>query len=223
MKIVNGIALPDHEEHLVPLIERGPLVDGCGTYQLQKYQAALSRFAARGIAIDVGAHVGLWSRLMARDFAEVMAFEPVAEHAALWRVNVSAPNAVLIDVALGARPGGVVMDRPAGNSGNTRVSLAQHPPGPSHVLMSTLDLEIGAAVTVDFIKIDCEGYEMFVLQGGRETIQRCKPAIIVEQKPGNGQHFGLGQTDAVRLLEGWGYVQRDVIAGDHIMIHPRRS
>lgn len=219
MKIVKGIALPDNEQHLVSFLDRAPLVDGKATYQLHKYQAALARFKGRGLAIDVGAHVGLWSRVMARDFAAVVAFEPVAEHAALWRENVKASNARLEQLALGAKHGTVVMGCPAGNSGNTRVSLKAVSGGQSAV-MSTLDEELGDEF-IDFLKVDCEGYEMFVLQGGRETILRCKPAIIVEQKPGNAQHFGLREIDAVHLLQGWGYVAREVIAGDYIMIHPR--
>lgn len=222
MKIVKGIALPDSEEHLVGYLDRAPLVDGKATYQLHKYQAALARFKGRGLAIDVGAHVGLWSRVMVRDFAAVIAFEPVAEHAALWRENVKAPNARLQQTALGAKHGTVIMGRPAGNSGNTRVALKAGAGGQS-AIMSTIDAEVGGMDSIDFLKVDCEGYEMFVLQGGRETIQRCKPAIIVEQKPGNAQHFGLREIDAVHLLQGWGYVAREVISGDYIMIHPRAA
>jgi FkbM family methyltransferase len=33
---------------------------------------------------------------------------------------------------------------------------------------------------VDFIKIDVEGWELFVLQGGKEMIKRDKPIILME-------------------------------------------
>ena len=220
MKTVNGIALPDHEEHLVGYIERGPLVGGRGTYQHHKYVAAVARVRHRGVAIDVGAHVGLWTRLLALDFAEVHAFEPVAAHVDCWRHNVTAKNARLTQIALGAvTKDAVEMIRPPGNSGNAKVARQLHEGG-ERVRMSTLDAEIPAEKAVDFIKIDCEGYEMFVLQGARQTIQRSRPVIIVEQKRGNGQHYGLGQTDAVKLLQEWCYSAVEVIAGDYIMVHP---
>lgn len=220
MKMVHGIALPDHEEHLISYITDSPVVAGKGTYQFHKYRAVIERVNRRGVAIDVGAHVGLWSRLMAIDFAEVLAFEPVAEHADLWRINVTASNARLTQIALGAAPADKVMiAKPRGNSGNARVAYNGHTDVEA-VRMSTLDDEIPADYAVGFIKIDCEGYEMFVVQGARRTIYRSHPVIIVEQKPGNGQHYGLGQVDACKLLQGWGYTVAEHIAGDYILTHP---
>ncbi|HEV7416276.1 MAG TPA: FkbM family methyltransferase, partial [Tianweitania sediminis] len=46
----------------------------------------------------------------------------------------------------------------------------------------TLDGFVSAAglQKIDFIKIDVEGFEMNVLRGGREAIQRFRPSIIME-------------------------------------------
>jgi hypothetical protein len=70
---------------------------------------------------------------------------------------------------------------------------------------------------VDFIKVDCEGYELFVLKGAEKTILENKPTIVVEQKTGNGQRYGLGEKDAVSYLKELGMVQKSVMSGDHIM------
>jgi hypothetical protein len=70
---------------------------------------------------------------------------------------------------------------------------------------------------VDLIKIDCEGYELFVIQGGIETIKRCRPAIIVEQKPGHGEAYGLSDTEAVSFLKDMGYKLVKEMAGDYIL------
>jgi hypothetical protein len=73
---------------------------------------------------------------------------------------------------------------------------------------------------VDFIKIDCEGYEHHVIEGARETILRCKPCIIVEQKPHKlGPNFGIKGTPAVDLLKSWGYKVVREIGGDFILTH----
>ena len=50
-----GIWLPDGEEHLIPHIEKGPLVDGKGTYQLHKLEMALAHVKQFRRAADAGA------------------------------------------------------------------------------------------------------------------------------------------------------------------------
>jgi len=70
---------------------------------------------------------------------------------------------------------------------------------------------------VDFMKLDCEGYELFAIKGGEQTIKRDKPCIIVEQKPGKGKQFGLGDHDAVTLLREWGFEVVKEISGDFIL------
>jgi hypothetical protein len=72
---------------------------------------------------------------------------------------------------------------------------------------------------VDYIKVDCEGYELPILTGARETILRNRPIIVVEQK----LHKDTGKTketqfEAVDLLKLWGAkelarVRHDVILG----------
>jgi hypothetical protein len=69
---------------------------------------------------------------------------------------------------------------------------------------------------IDFLKIDCEGYEYFVIKGGEETIKRTKPVIIVEQKPGKGAQYGIKDDAACTLLEAWGAKRQQVISGDYI-------
>tara|TARA_B100000900_G_scaffold391103_1_gene385391 strand:+ start:214 stop:603 length:390 start_codon:yes stop_codon:yes gene_type:complete len=55
---------------------------------------------------------------------------------------------------------------------------------------------------VDFIKIDVEGYEPRVLQGGMETIERYSPAILCE--------INQGDFSARQILESIGYKCVDV-------------
>jgi FkbM family methyltransferase len=50
---------------------------------------------------------------------------------------------------------------------------------------------------LDFIKIDVEGYEAQVLEGGVETIARCRPVIYLE--------YNENRDGIVRLLRGLGY------------------
>ena len=75
----------------------------------------------------------------------------------------------------------------------------------------------GGNLNPDFIKIDTEGFEYYILLGGEKTIKEHKPTIIVEQKPNKGKTFGLKDTQAVDLLKSWGYSLHGQIAGDYVL------
>jgi FkbM family methyltransferase len=209
-----GIWLPDGEKHFPAWMDQhGELLDGKGTYQIKKLRAALGHCRRFRVAADVGAHVGLWSMHLVKRFELVHAFEPVAVYRECLGRNVAPPPKVYA-CALGAVRGRVAMRIPelAGglDTGGTHVG------GEGEIAMWPLDsFTLGE---VDFIKIDCEGYEHHVIEGARETIARCQPTIIVEQKPHKlGPNFGIKGTPAVDLLKGMGYAVRQELGGDYIM------
>lgn len=185
---------PDGETHLPKRMMKGALrVDGRLTYQYPLYQQGLARCLGRDVAVDVGAHVGLFSYWMVRDFAKVIAFEPVNAHRECWRANVPMrPQDELFACALGAKKGAVEMRCVPGSSGGTFVG------GAGTVELAMLDsFGIGA---IDLLKIDCEGYELEVVMGATETIARCHPVVIVEQRPKMTTRAGHGNADAVTFL-----------------------
>jgi len=227
-----GWYLPDGEEHLQEWMTKmqqmvGPVSGHRLGYQAHKYRAALPFVRGRRIALDIGAHVGLWSWPMSFDFAQVHAFEPMTEHRKCWVENMrDRPNATMHPFALGATYATVnLLTRTPGSSGDTGVDPAAE--------RSSLRASVGAIgekaqlrrldsfgiLEVDFVKIDCEGYEFFVLQGGVETLQRCRPCVIVEQKPETGmvERYGIGVKDGVHFLESIGAKVRAGIQGDYIM------
>jgi FkbM family methyltransferase len=212
LKIVRGIHLPDAEEHLVPFVKTGPLVHGKGTYQLHKYLAALKLVRKHRHAVDVGAHVGLWARIMAHDFAHVTMFEPHPVQVECLAANMAdLTNWTHHGVALGEGDGVVMMEQPDGNSGNTHV-------GSKGVPVKVRAIDSYGLDDVDFLKIDVEGFEFDVLQGASETIQRCRPVVVIEQKANNAERYGRGRWDASNLLKSWGMKDAAVLSGDHIMI-----
>jgi FkbM family methyltransferase len=162
-------------------------------------------------AVDIGGHAGLWSRPLTACFRHVTAFEPVQAHIQCWLANVPSENTTLHQYALGDHAGQVSLHTGPASSGDTYVQQG----GEHSAEMRTLDsFELQH---IDFAKLDCEGYELYALKGGERTIRRDKPCIIVEQKPGKGKQFGLGDHDAVVLLKSWGAQQVGEIAGDFIL------
>lgn len=231
VKEFGGWKFPDHELHLIEWMKRvNDLKDGRLRYQGKKQDAAISWCTEFRTAIDVGAHVGLWSYYLARQFTTLHSFEPVAAHRECFGQNLGMDVTVgadglifshlvrggghdcLVDLhacALGERDASIAISTETGSSGNSFVSGAGDIP-----LRRLDDLHLE---DVDFIKLDCEGGELPALRGGEETLKRCRPCIIVEQKPGRAQKFGLEETGAVDYLRGLGAYLRTAISGDYIL------
>lgn len=186
--------------------DNGP--PGKWTYQKNKLVVALQYVKRFHLALDVGGHCGLWSKELVRLFDKVVAFEPVEEHRECFRLNVHGEYD-LHACALGEKDGMVSIHVTEGQSGDAWVE------GDGYIPMTTLDsFDLQG---VDFIKLDCEGYELFALRGGEQMLKRDKPVVIVEQKPKRGAKFGLTDTAAVDYLIGLGYKLKKEIAGDYIL------
>lgn len=189
-------------------------------YQGAKYRRAISLCTNHRAALDVGGHVGLWSWQMAMDFARVWAFEPMPDHRACYELNMcDFKNWTLFPFALGEKAAVVGMHVPAfqgvvnESSGGTGVD-----PKGEGLKVEMRRLDEFALNEIDFMKIDCEGFEYFVLQGGIETLKRNKPVVIVEQKPEHDMSkYGIETKDAVKFLQSLGARQAFEMAGDHIM------
>lgn len=199
--------LPDHMRAV------GRRVHGRLCYQYGKYEAAKPYIKQFRQVVDVGGHVGLWSFFLAYDFDAVLAFEPMALHRECWRRNMEGlKNAGLYECALGSEKTNVALEtRTQGSSGDTQV----RPGINGNIPMETLDSF--NFQEVDFIKIDCEGYEEFVLRGAVNTLRQCKPCVIVEQKRDFSARYGLGKQSAVSFLINMGAVLRQEISGDFIL------
>lgn len=213
MKFESGWWWPDHEVHMTAWVSnpRNRLeLNGRMTYQGRKQVATLAHCKRNGVAVDIGAHIGLWSYNLAHRFDHVHAFEPVHTHRECFQRNVNRPNVTLHHCALGAIEQTVSIVTTNGSSGDSQVR-----PG-TEIPMKRLDsfnIE-----NVDLIKTDAEGYEENTLIGGKETILRWKPTIIVEQKRAMASRFGLKPQGAVRFLQGLGYRVAEEISGDYIMV-----
>ena len=149
-------------------------------------------------------------------------------HGDLFGRNVAQDNVSLHRVALGERQGMVSITVPPDQTGHAHVAdgARRHEQRGGHLSPDRWH-RIGAVpiVTLDsfdlgpvaFIKIDVEGYELPVLKGARETLLRCQPILVVEQKGNDASVYGGRHSEAVHWLRSLGARDLEVISGDHIM------
>lgn len=209
--------LPDGETHLQGwMAQVNRRVNGRLTYQYEKYETALGFCQQRRGAIDVGAHVGLWSYWLAEDFQRVYAFEPHDGYRECWAKNVQTTTAKLFPVALGDVFGRVGLETPSLEcSGGTHTVPGGDVP--------QLTLDAFHLSQIDFLKMDCEGYEANVVTGGIATLLANRPVIIVEQANGGWPRYGHQGDAAVRSLVALGAVVRANLDWDFVLTFPEEQ
>lgn len=208
-----GWWFPDNESHFPKMIKKSVDRGGPAEYQYQVRDQSLMHVKKFSVALDIGANVGLWSRSLCNNFRTVIAFEPVAMFTECLIRNVNASNLQVKDFALGDRQTRATMIITEGNTGHTHIDPCTLGTGDTEVYcLDDLDLD-----EVDYVKIDCEGYEYRILQGAKETIQRCRPVVVVEQKPHDAYSDQYGQHAAIDLLKSWGMIRLDQVKDDWIM------
>jgi FkbM family methyltransferase len=167
--------------------EIGPLGGFRASYQNRGYQTAISFVKEKRTAIDVGAHIGIFSRRMSKDFQQVHCFEPQPVLNDCWDINCKGlSNLKLYKNCLSNKTGQAQMKCYEANSGastlhfdpNKKFMNRKHHQFIIDVNLQTLDSY--NFTDVDFIKIDAEKHELQVLQGAVNTINTYKPVIYVE-------------------------------------------
>jgi FkbM family methyltransferase len=199
---VYGLWFPDPDAAVKWPVDPKDVAPG-GTYQLDQYEACMKRCRRRHLAVDVGAHVGSWARLLARDFEWLIAFEPYPPFFACLERNLAARgNVTLRQQAVGEISG------PAGLIFGPNEAPRLAPDGQANMPTSMVALDDCGFVDLDFLKIDVEGYEAGVLHGAEELIERDHPVVRLEQHPSapyRPQDHGFAWDEALDFLRIRGY------------------
>lgn len=143
--------------------------------------------------LDIGANIGHHSIFLSKlvgKTGEVIAFEPIQKLAD--QINLSAKENNLDNLK-------VVVSALGEKNYDTVIHINKYVIGSSSLLATRYgnDVEkINIKVSklddifnslniqkIDFMKIDVEGYEWFVLDGGRDVISTHKPKIVIEYSP----------------------------------------
>ncbi len=148
---------------------------------------AIYRLATENkIALDVGVHLGFYSRHLATYCSRVIGFEPNPASAAL--ACKSLPRNVHIEnVALSDTNGKAILRIPKTGAKGAEEALGTLEKANTLAGVEFDEVEVKTARLDDYelppvgvIKIDVEGHEEAVLRGGSELLRRDRPACMIE-------------------------------------------
>jgi len=158
--------------------------------------------------VDIGANVGSHSIPLAKMLGttgRVYAFEPHPRTFAYLHANAALnclPNLHLYNLALGDREGEIAFTDERSDDLN-RVLL--HGSGSITVPIKRLDsIESLADTAIHLLKIDVEGYELFVLRGASRTLLRTE-LIFLEANTRHTQEYGTTVQDLADYLKAQGW------------------
>jgi FkbM family methyltransferase len=158
-------------------------------------------------ALDIGAHIGLWSRNLAPRFTSVVAFEPVKENAECFRQNTNTlSNVSLFELAVGDQRATVELELPPHGANSGMHHVAKVVDAESSLFAAQMvAIDALAIKDIDLIKIDVEGFEGRVIRGAIETIQRDRPVIAYEDNGLGAKYYGVDWVNPEFILRALNY------------------
>ena len=159
------------------------------------------------VAIDVGANIGFYSYFLSKIFRTVHAFEPIENISTdlndytLINKNISLHNYALSDTnesALISVP--ILKDKNVLNYGYA--SLKNKFDKTKQIKIHKKTLDSFNIEKIDFIKIDVEGHENEVLEGGINSIKKNMPLMLIELEE---RHTGIEAKNTIKRLISIGY------------------
>lgn len=189
-----------------------------GSFEPNEF-AFLDRITRPGMTfLDIGANEGLFSLFAARKVGpagRVIAAEPSSRERERFERNLARnriANVTVLPCAIGNAPGSARLQiANSGHAGHNTLGAFTYDDVSAvdfeEVPVETLDalaqrLSIGS---VDVVKIDVEGSELKVLQGGAELLRRTRPVMLIEANEGALQGQGASSAEVVALLHALDY------------------
>jgi FkbM family methyltransferase len=199
-----------------------------GHYQ-SDVMVALQNLCSPGETMwDIGANYGymsLWVNHCFGDSVSVVAFEPSPTVLPFLRANLlenEAESIEVVDKACSDRAGSVEFFFSAENSWNATLveEFAEQHGETQHtsVEATTIDELVGEPPAPHVVKIDVEGAELMVIEGGKKFFAAHRPALVVEFNPTAIADAGLTGEEFLDEFRALGYtphLMKDPVIGLH--------
>ncbi len=171
-------------------------------YQKDQLVKALKRCKSFRNSIDIGAHYGLMSYHMSESFENVYSFEIEPSVRRCLEINMDkfgCDNVKVYPCGVGESNKLVGINfAPKGKTFGTHINNDALP------MTEIKSIDSFGFKDIDFIKIDAEGYEPYIIDGAIDTIKKYKPVILYERK-GHEKRYGRGRHSVLKKLSKLGY------------------
>jgi FkbM family methyltransferase len=193
-----------------------------GSYEIEDELMAYALLKDGDTIFDVGAHIGWYAINFAKRFpnSQIYAFEPIEVTFEFLRKNIKRNeirNVTACNYGCSNKEEEKFLYYFKGGSALASIeNLINHKNAQKvKCILKTIDKIVQdlKIQSVDFIKCDAEGSELFVIQGAEETIKKFNPIIFAELYEEWCQKCGYSSRDALKLLKSWGYVPYQAIKG----------
>ena len=150
---------------------------------------------SNGDVIHAGSYFGDFFPALSKGISpssKIWAFEPNRENYRCARITLEIndiANVVLTNAGLGAKQEQSLIltaDQDGRSLGGASLIIGKHSnaaPFGETVQIVTVDNVVGPERNVSIIQLDVEGHEKEALTGALQTIQRCRPTVILEVLP----------------------------------------
>ncbi|MBL7883080.1 MAG: FkbM family methyltransferase [Bacteroidia bacterium] len=182
--------------------------------------------------LDIGANIGIMTAHLAKQIenSTIISFEPMPNNIKAFKRIVNyfkLKNVTLLEIALGNNEGEVEMIMPVvsnvrmqGLSHVVHESITEFNEGEKVKaplkMLDKLDIITTTSSIISAIKIDVENFEFFVLEGGKNMIQKHKPIIYAELWDNENRY------NCFQLLEKMGYTTNVVIQNKLILFDQKQ-
>ena len=205
-----GWSFPDIDSHFRDSVGEFPET----TYQQGALDAAFKYVKQFGVAIDAGANIGLQSVRLAQKFNQVHAFEPTSVNYDCLIDNVkSFSNIQVHKIGLGECTESAIIKLPTESKNCGAFSIVDFNNTEDSVFEENIEIVPldNFQLSPDFIKIDTQGFELFILKGAKNTLKN-KPVLLLECEKKQEKHL------ISEYLNPLGYIIAETVRKDSVWI-----
>jgi len=140
--------------------------------------------------IDIGAHVGTWTINLAKYYDRVISFEPDPRAHSVLKKNLELNNITNVEIvpkAVSNKSGTVkfnLFHNPCTNTMMDPKQMGRTDLPISEIQVETISIDefvkSRGITDVDFIKVDAEGAELMIVEGGLNMFQTQQPDFFIE-------------------------------------------
>lgn len=226
---MGDLYFPSHDSIIAPRIEQG------GIWEQDEFSAILNNVNPGDVCLNVGAHVGYFTCLLSKVTGSegiVYSIEANPDFEKYIKKNVESvayDNVNIISAAAGSSTGQINLYVNDSNTGDNRVFSPESIENPLdtqlmtcsqviNVKLDTVDNLIGSTA-LDFVLIDCQGYDHHVVRGMKKSLQLKMPKIILEFTPNFITALGEKPIDILNEYQSLGfdiYIYRDNVSFEKV-------